>query len=140
MPDVIYKYEPFTELSLRNLKNSSVYFNSPFEFNDPYDCAVNTILQEPTIDEITRFREFSKTDDDMPPEEKEIVQGLDDKQLKHLMFEAAKKVLEEGINTHLYDKGVACFSRNNSNLLMWSHYSVYSPQSYGQKRSHLASY
>lgn len=37
MPEKLYTYEPFTDLTLRNLKKQSFYFSSPAKFNDPYD-------------------------------------------------------------------------------------------------------
>lgn len=37
-PSKIYKYQPFSIFSIRNLKNNQLYFSHPSDFNDPYDC------------------------------------------------------------------------------------------------------
>lgn len=39
-PERIYKFQALDQYSLRNLKNAQIYFNSPADFNDPFDCAV----------------------------------------------------------------------------------------------------
>jgi len=36
-PKRIYKYQPISQYSLRNLKNNQIYFNDPKNFNDPFD-------------------------------------------------------------------------------------------------------
>lgn len=41
IPKRLYQYQSFNNYSLINLKNSNIYFNSPLNFNDPYDCLHN---------------------------------------------------------------------------------------------------
>ena len=36
-PKRLYKYQPVSQYSLRNLKNNHIYFNHPNDFNDPFD-------------------------------------------------------------------------------------------------------
>ncbi len=36
-PKKLYKYQSFSQYSLRNLKNNHIYFNHPEDFNDPFD-------------------------------------------------------------------------------------------------------
>lgn len=36
-PKKIYKYQAFTQYSLRNVKNNQIFFNNPLNFNDPFD-------------------------------------------------------------------------------------------------------
>ncbi len=43
-PKKLYKYEAFTEQSLKNLKAQAIYFGSPKNFNDPYDCALTPVI------------------------------------------------------------------------------------------------
>ena len=47
-PEILYKYRAFTDRSISMLKNNELYFASPLEFNDPFDC----VAQEYIFDEI----------------------------------------------------------------------------------------
>lgn len=38
-PRYLYKYQTFNTYSLQNLKNNTIYFNDPKQFNDPYDTS-----------------------------------------------------------------------------------------------------
>lgn len=40
-PKRLYKYQSVSVQSLRNLKRNSIYFSSPINFNDPYDCLLS---------------------------------------------------------------------------------------------------
>ncbi|MFN3847964.1 MAG: DUF2971 domain-containing protein [Spirosomataceae bacterium] len=42
----LYQYQGVNNYSLQNLKNHQIYFNSPLNFNDPYDC-LHTIKVKP---------------------------------------------------------------------------------------------
>ena len=60
VPTKLYKYESFNTQSLSNLKNSSVYFSLPTQFNDPFDCALPISL-DLSLDSIESFTtEFIK--------------------------------------------------------------------------------
>ncbi|MGR3809769.1 DUF2971 domain-containing protein [Jiulongibacter sp. NS-SX5] len=50
LPNRIYQYQSFNEYSLQNLKNSEIYFNSPLNFNDPYDCLHTVKYDELSIE------------------------------------------------------------------------------------------
>lgn len=45
-PKKLYQYQGINNYSLQNLKNHQIFFNSPLNFNDPYDC-LHTIKVEP---------------------------------------------------------------------------------------------
>ena len=45
-PKKLYKYQSFNELSLKNLKDQKIYFNSPLNFNDPYE-SLNPLTYSP---------------------------------------------------------------------------------------------
>lgn len=46
LPKYIYKYYALNEFSLDALKNSYFYLSNPKDFNDPFDCNRNLILEE----------------------------------------------------------------------------------------------
>lgn len=40
LPSSLFKFERFTTQALSNLKEQVIYFSSPRNFNDPYDCSI----------------------------------------------------------------------------------------------------
>lgn len=55
-PSRIFKYEAFTARSLQNLKEQIIYFGSPPNFNDPYDCSLSPGIKEIMDQDIERLR------------------------------------------------------------------------------------
>jgi len=82
-PEKVYKYQSLTQYSLRNLKNNHIYFNSPSNFNDPFDTF-----------QAVKFKDLSK------------------KQMKDSFWESEKdrlpfELMEKGLAT--YDDSKAIF-------------------------------
>ena len=121
-PKTIFKYEGFTVQSLLNLKKNSVYFGSPQNFNDPYDCAIKASVAEPTPDELQRVLEYYCSDPDKPTHLKTNFKAMPLHELKAQMLNGATKALDDARDNFLRTNGVTCFSERNDNLLMWSHY------------------
>jgi hypothetical protein len=51
VPEILYKYRAFTDRAVLMLKNNQLYFASPLEFNDPFDCVAqeNIYSDKPEI-------------------------------------------------------------------------------------------
>ena len=45
-PAHVYKYQPVNTRTLSNLKQASIWFSAPADFNDPFDCALRGIDPE----------------------------------------------------------------------------------------------
>lgn len=173
----MFKYTPINSYSLRNLQNGQIYFNSPLNFNDPFDTfhpAKITNISNAKFVELycksskRKFNEkhligildktISKKDFyNFCEENIEYIfdfnnltenQSLKNKadflnQLKNVeetktdildnigdLFMNVKLRLQttiqdtlDNIRKEKFTKiGVSCFSKNNTNLLMWSHY------------------
>jgi hypothetical protein len=43
-PPVLYKYYSGSLQSIANLSDAKVWFGHPREFNDPFDCALDTVV------------------------------------------------------------------------------------------------
>lgn len=121
-PKLIYKFEDFSIRTLRNLKNQTIYFGSPKNFNDPYDCAIRAGVRSPTEDEIKRFREFYLSQNDLPDQARNELSKMGNSQISSMIERSARSLLEKQSEDFLASKGVSCFSEINSDLLMWSHY------------------
>jgi hypothetical protein len=128
-PKFLYKYQAFDDQGWENLQQRQVWFSKPIDLNDPWDCAILPPVQ-PCSDhewslEYLRARSYFQglgkgmlaafesiyTHDLRPNNE---FKKLIIKSCEQLFFERRTKIM----NTI----GVACFSEENNNLLMWSHY------------------
>lgn len=92
------------------LIDSEIYFSSPKEFNDPYDCKSITIYKGSFDD----WKDFF------------IRNGLSDAESTNLANNMKGKVLtDDDLNSHHLDHDlnrICCFSETNESILMWSHY------------------
>ncbi len=99
----LFKYRAITDTTLSFLRSGDVYFSSPEELNDPFDCRyVNRDLSE----EWDRF-------------ERERMSGNDADRLSVAEARRFERSLREGTQkTRIY-----CLSEAVDSVLMWSHYS-----------------
>ncbi|HAT1883537.1 TPA: hypothetical protein ACRUL4_001985 [Legionella pneumophila] len=45
-PEILYKYRSFVARSISMLANNQIYFASPLDFNDPFDCVAHEHMFE----------------------------------------------------------------------------------------------
>jgi hypothetical protein len=121
-PFCLYKYEPFSAQALENLKAQRIYFGSPLGFNDPYDCATNPIVLKPTAEEAESVREYY-LNKELPPEQaKQQLLEMSVENLQIMLQRLGNSAIESAITAFLHERGVACFSERNDDLVMWGHY------------------
>jgi hypothetical protein len=121
-PERIYKFQALDQYSLRNLKNAQIYFNSPADFNDPFDCAVGKEAVSHTKQELLGLLNSFVKEGRLP--------GLSEfKDIREVspkvwdMVERSIRTVAEQFQEHyLHDIGCCCFSERNDHILMWSHY------------------
>jgi len=113
LPDFFYKFTN-VERCIEMIKDSQLWFSSPQNFNDPFDCNINLI--------------------DFQPNEAQIKMVINDK------FQGNRKARREEIQKNkrnayrirnqfaeqtedVYkNSGVCCFSEKKDSILLWSHY------------------
>lgn len=119
-PKKLYKYEAFTEQSLQNLKGQVIYFGSPKNFNDPYDCALLPTIKPPSDSEVESIR---ATYLNHPISEKQASEFLkpSTEALRCMLMRASAKAIQTAQENFVH-RGISCFSEVNNELLMWSHY------------------
>jgi hypothetical protein len=122
LPETIFKYEDFTVNSLLNLKSQSIYFGSPQNFNDPYDCAITAVIADPTPEEMQRLFEYFMDYQGVPVDIKSTLSNMPPQERKAELTKIAERSLKEQRDNFLTKMGVSCFSERNDDLLMWSHY------------------
>ena len=173
----MFKYSPINSYALRNLQKNQLYFNSPLNFNDPFDtfhpAEIREMSNEKFVEQFCKSskRNFEKTkllgilnksiskkdfynfcDDlidyifDFDSENStnifkdksdflEKLNNIKDSEFDFVgdigtFFSTIKLRLQSTIQKTLHNIrqqsfskiGVSCFSKNNLNLLMWSHY------------------
>lgn len=174
-PKKIYKYQPISQYSLRNLKNNHIYFNSPRNFNDPFDTfqevkikdlsevrmkdtfwgngkerkvfelmekgealiedtetiytflsnsmklyshnLVERLKLDLNKDSIFSWGEIIKKSDSEENLQKAICKTFYDS-FNDIVKTSMQFIKEQGV----YEVSVSCFSEENDNMLMWSHY------------------
>ncbi len=117
-----YKYRIFNINTVRTIVNSEVYFSSPNDFNDPFDCQIPLIYssseQEWKDQLINEYR-------------KRLPTNTPENQIKHLIEkqfsgkdigEEIKKLATKEIENALKHVGIYCLSKAKNNILMYSHY------------------
>jgi hypothetical protein len=119
-PKKLFKYEAFTERSLQNLKAQAIYFGSPKNFNDPYDCGLTPVITPPSDSEVESIRASFLN---QPFSKKAITEfrrpsTLD---LRGIFLRQSAVVIKEA-QERFAARGISCFSEVNDELLMWSHY------------------
>jgi len=121
-PSKLYKYEPFTELTLRNLKRQSIYFSSPKTFNDPYDCAIDAEINDLSDQDMDAFRTHLLSKDKNTEETIAGITNFSNHELGELLKRIAREEITSQRENFIAKLGVTCLSEENDNLLMWSHY------------------
>ncbi len=113
LPQYLFKYRTI-DSTKKLLKNNSLYFATPKDFNDPFDCQIvpNT---DNTKEEIISFLNTitkEKMGELIEPFMNEVLKDPD------IWMKITKIIFGELINEH----GTCCFTEDEKNLLMWSHY------------------
>ena len=111
--DLLYKYLPWKENTINYIKDSTLYFNIPKNFNDPFDTRPCFDINEESRKELLDC--FEK--DNIQRFAKDIINEARKFSCEELI-KIAKDVAIDKFNNH----GVTCFSRKKDNILMWSHY------------------
>ncbi len=123
VPEILYKYRAFNPRTLEMLAKNQIYFASPNDFNDPFDCLAHEGMVE----------DFRKGMDEIIAEEA-ARRGLTNEEIEnHLerinhdvgMIEARKEAdadFQRGLDFVKNEMGIVSLSSCNNSILMWSHY------------------
>lgn len=113
LPDCFFKYMKVEHL-LKTIENNTIWFSSPKQFNDPFDCDVSLINFTPPKKDIGKIIN-EKLSANRAIRRKEI------KKNKQNPFRIKNQMAEQTQNI-FYNSGVCCFSEVEDNTLMWAHY------------------
>ena len=117
-----YKYRPSNSNTMRILTDNELYFSSPLDFNDPFDCKITPSTKGTKAQwEVYLGNLLPKKFHSLPPSQidAEVQRLLNTK--RHLDPVFHEEIQQNAIDRHK-NTGVLCLSGKNDNILMWSHY------------------
>ena len=114
-PEFIYKYRSIDEPSLDALRNNYLWFSNLDDFNDPFDGRLKypkRYTQEEIYNYLTRISSNRHSKEDIA------------KKARALFYnpEEQNRIIARSISEQKKETKICCFSRDNCNLLMWTHY------------------
>ena len=115
-PQYWYKYRSISRAK-EIITGGDLYFSSPKNFNDPYDCQIIQACQYEKKDIINLFSHA-----DLCREHPEILNYIENTIDDNIDNGKLYEVIECAFRNNLYSKGVCCFSSIFDSILMWSHY------------------
>lgn len=133
----LYKYRNFSDLYMENIiKNSSLYFSSVEQFNDPFDCKLS-FRQKYSKQEIKNYFVSMK---ERNPHQPHRLKDMMKKFGKNQDFIEIQNSITKNTIASL---GVLSLSSNYNSILMWSHYAQshtglvfeYTPKNFQDKKS-----
>jgi len=113
LPNAFYKFTS-AERAIEIVRNKQLWFSSPANFNDPFDCNINLIDFEPN-DEQIKMVINDKVQGNRKTRREEI------KKNKRNAYRIRNQFAEQS-NDMFQNSGVCCFSEVNDNILLWAHY------------------
>ncbi len=121
-PEVLYKYRSLAGDEQRDrikqtFAKSSVYFSSPDQFNDPFDCKVELLLNG-TEEEWKQYlsQRLQERRPGLSPADRLT-------EMNRIIRSGSYNKLDPSISTRAAKvAGVYCLSAVNADILMWSHY------------------
>lgn len=124
VPTHLYKYQPYSTKALENLKNRQIWFSAPAHFNDPYDCAISAVQTFSDSDLLRVFDYFRPHGAPSPTDYDALylADGVPNSRFREEVTSGSETAFNRQRNVQFEQRGVACFSAKNDDLLMWSHY------------------
>ena len=125
VPSRLYKYQPFNAQTLANLKQASIWFSAPINFNDPYDCALSVVDPDKLTDaDFMRALDYVRSRKQMSEKLKAEMcpDGVPTPAFRESVVKSVRRVYDERKKVQLEQRGVACFSEHSTDIMMWSHY------------------
>lgn len=125
IPKAVYKFRDWTNDYHKDILKGEIYFPSPLDFNDPFDCNIPVAYELLQDDEQLRIDYFTKLVNTHKgflneyEKKNEIQRFISEGRYRDpewLKWQARKN------RENLATTGVFCFSMVKDNILLWSHY------------------
>ena len=110
----IYKYTS-TEAAVATVKNTTLKFTCPLEFNDPFDCNTSILEFTRTPDAVAEYKQALEQAG-LPLIRKMAMLG------EFYRPDRFQEIYGSVARSKILRSKVTCFSKNYKSTLMWSHY------------------
>jgi len=124
IPKKLFKYRNISDNSIQIIEEQKIYFSSPLNFNDPFDCSIPIRYDKLTEEEHTQFA-LQLLRDLVPEKSDEEILHLINQMKKEGAFrtqESFKEMVHFQLMKLHNELGVFSLSKHRDNLLLWSHY------------------
>lgn len=136
IPNRLYKYRAFSELTVQMLVSDSIFFASPLNFNDPLDSkpCIDPSLSIGKLEEILKKLHDLRRDNGEETESNPRYRNI---RVPSYLNEGSSETVKEAVERAYrdwyvgeieyelikrYNKGIFCLSERDDSMLMWSHY------------------
>ena len=124
-PEILYKYRNFDARSISMLRNNQIYFASPLDFNDPFDCVAHEHMLETlnpqSLELLARLHPQVSPENITHTNTEHLIEAIQQRpEFQEIIAEQ-----KNALNKFLNETGVLCLSSCNDSILMWSHYANY---------------
>lgn len=110
---IFYKYVELETGFNKIIKEQTLKFSNPEEFNDPFDCHECLLNIDLSLEYIKR-----EIDELLSNYPKEISEAIKNEQLEKLQNKSYQDIFKKEKTNY----GVSCFSKIYDEVLMWAHY------------------
>lgn len=121
-PKILYKYRSFDARSISMLANNQIYFATPLDFNDPFDCVAHEhmfeILNPKSLELLASINPQVSNENITSENTERLMEAIQ-------LHPEIKKIITEqkdALPRFLNETGILCLSACNDSILMWSHY------------------
>lgn len=122
MPEILYKYRCVNDNSISMLSNNQIYFSSPLDFNDPFDCLAKENrfdnFDESSVEDFAKFFYNVQPEDFSTDKNQQLILELKN----HPDIQKINKENNSNLMNFIQKLGVLSLSERNDSILMWSHY------------------
>jgi DUF2971 family protein len=114
---IVYKYCSMNKFLKNLLVDNSMFFNNPYNFNDPFDCnlVINNEVKKEDIKSYYDSNRWSGKKKDDP-----LIKDIFDSKFTNIP--AFEKRFRQEYNAAIGAIGISCFCQDKQNLLLWAHY------------------
>ncbi len=126
VPDRLFKYQPVSDHSMANVRNSELFFSRPSKFNDPFDCSIRVDCDELSEEDVYAVYDRKKIQlspsDRLAWAHKYFSNGKLRPQFAEEVRQGMDEAFRMKVNQMRNGRGVACLSARADGITMWSHY------------------
>ena len=115
-PEYFYKFTTI-DRAVEILTKCKIFFPSPADFNDPFDCKFSPIVATSRLKRERFLRELAR--ERKPGTPKPLIKKLVKRASSRASFEEGARRLMARISRSV---GMLCVTERNDSVLMWSHY------------------